>query len=106
MPVQENNAIHTVKIAILDYLVENKLTAEQGNYRAQLEQELRSNRSLLHLYEKLPVSMRSELRGRVMRPSVSGGQYVDGVWHPTDAPDWKRILDNLDARINVMIPNV
>jgi len=106
MSVQESNAIHTVKIAIVDYLVDNKRTEEQDDYRERLTHELASNPSLLHLYEKLPVSMRSELRSRVMRPSVSVGEYVDGVWHYTDAPDWKKVLDDLDARIHVMIPKI
>lgn len=106
MSVQESNAIHTVKIAIVDYLVDNKRIEEQDDYRERLTHELASNPSLLHLYEKLPVSMRSELRSRVMRPGVSVGEYVDGVWHCTDAPDWKKVLDDLDARIHVMIPKI
>ena len=106
MSVQENNAIHTVKIAIVDYLVDNKRIEEQDGYRERLTHELMSNPSLLHLYEKLPASMRPELRSRVMRPSGSGGEYVDGVWHYTDAPDWKKVLDDLDLRIHVRIPKV
>jgi len=107
MSVEQNNAVHTVKAALLDHLIELKHPTEQEAYRYCLDDELLSNASLLHLYRKLPEYLRPELRSRVLNPScVSCPTFSDGKWHDINEPNWVRVLDNLDTDVNVIIPKV